>query len=66
MKNSMTVIFVSLLVLCFVASETSCQAITIAQSGKSGYKIVVPDGAGETVAYAAEEMARFLEEIGGA
>ncbi|MFH1538617.1 MAG: DUF4838 domain-containing protein [bacterium] len=66
MKKSMTVIFVLLLVLCFVASETSCQTITIAQGGKSDYKIVVPDGAGEAVAYAAEEMARFLEKIGGA
>lgn len=64
-------LFISITILFFVVSslvarEAGGQAITLMESGGSNYQIVIPDGAHEAVTYAAEELARFLEEIGGA
>lgn len=40
--------------------------ITLMDGGESGYSIVIPDDADESVMHAAAELSDFLEQIGGA
>ena len=40
--------------------------LCLAEDGRTQYKIVIPEGASETLKYAAEELSKYLKEISGA
>jgi hypothetical protein len=48
------------------AAEAPAGAIVLADAGKSPYRIVVAEGASPSTRYAAEELARFVEQMSGA
>jgi hypothetical protein len=52
--------------LCLVAVTPAVADVTIAEKGKSRYRIVVPENAIPSERYAAEELQRFLEKMSGA
>ena len=57
------------LCLCFITlslAANASAAVTLANKGKSDYRIVIPSGAIPSERYAAEELQRYLEKICGA
>jgi hypothetical protein len=52
--------------LCLVAVTTASAAATLAEKGRSNYRIVVPAAAIPSERYAAEELQRYLEKMSGA
>ena len=40
--------------------------LCLAEDDRTQYKIVIPEGASETLKYAAEELSKYLKEISGA
>jgi len=48
-----------------LTANATSHGLTIAAHGKSAYQIVVPEGAGEAVSYAAQELQRFLGDVTG-
>ncbi|MEW5945142.1 MAG: DUF4838 domain-containing protein [bacterium] len=49
-----------------ITADARERPLTLIENGRSGYSIVIPDDADETVIHAADELRNFLEEIGGA
>jgi hypothetical protein len=58
--------FIATLSLCALHGLASAQGHLLANGGRSDYVIVVADDASPSVAYAAEELQRFLREMTGA
>jgi hypothetical protein len=55
-----------LIVLCLTVGKAAAGAIVLAEGSRSAYQIVVADNASPSTRHGAEELQRFLQEIGGA